>query len=173
MHNWKLIFTWQAILSDNDWTSPTSAEGVVKPSLSGNPILRNKPKHVTLLIMTITQIYTMLFHCFSYQYINIWMQIDNINLYTQFMSGVQTGLIYHCYGRPGSLSRQVISCVGQTDHRLPWGMISTWLLMPWLLASPGHQQPWYWLCRICRSLSYSRRNFNYLCLISVEEWHKM
>ena len=19
-----------------------------------------------------------------------------------------------------------------------------WLLMPWLLASPGHQQPWYW-----------------------------
>ena len=22
------------------------------------------------------------------------------------------------------------------------------LLMPWLLASPGHQQPWYWLCEI-------------------------
>ena len=20
-----------------------------------------------------------------------------------------------------------------------------WLLMPWILASPGHQQPWYWL----------------------------
>ena len=26
-----------------------------------------------------------------------------------------------------------------------------WLLMPWLLMSPGHQQPWYWLCRISRS----------------------
>ena len=37
--------------------------------------------------------------------------------------------------------------------------------MPWLLASPGHQQPWYWLCRIGRSLSYSRRNFNYICLL--------
>ena len=49
----------------------------------------------------------------------------------------------------------------------------SWLLMPWLLVSPGHQQPWYWLYRIGRSLSYSRRNFNYLCLISVEEWHKM
>ena len=49
----------------------------------------------------------------------------------------------------------------------------SWLLMPWLLASPGQQQPWYWLCRIGSSLSYSRRNFNYLCLISVEEWHKM
>ena len=44
--------------------------------------------------------------------------------------------------------------------------------MPWLLASPGHQQPWYWLCRIDRSLSYSRRNVNYLCLLSVEEWKK-
>ena len=21
----------------------------------------------------------------------------------------------------------------------------SWLLMPWLLMSPGHQQPWYWL----------------------------
>ena len=48
-----------------------------------------------------------------------------------------------------------------------------WLLMSWLLASPGHQQPWYWLCWIGRSLPYSRRNFNYLCLISVEEWHKI
>ena len=27
----------------------------------------------------------------------------------------------------------------------------SWLLMPWLLTSPGHQQPWYWLCRICKS----------------------
>ena len=26
--------------------------------------------------------------------------------------------------------------------------------MPWLLASPRHQYPWYWLCRICKSLSY-------------------
>ena len=22
----------------------------------------------------------------------------------------------------------------------------SWLLIPWLLTSPGHQQPWYWLC---------------------------
>ena len=48
----------------------------------------------------------------------------------------------------------------------------SWLLMPWLLGSPGHKQPWYWICRIGRSLSYSRRNFNYLCLIGLEEWHK-
>ena len=40
-------------------------------------------------------------------------------------------------------------------------------------CAPGHQQPWYWLCRIGRSLSYSGRNFNYRCLISVKEWHKM
>ena len=28
-----------------------------------------------------------------------------------------------------------------------------WQLMPWLLMSPGRQQPWYWLCRINRFLS--------------------
>ena len=25
-----------------------------------------------------------------------------------------------------------------------------WLLMSWLPVSPGHQQPWYWLCQIGR-----------------------
>ena len=38
----------------------------------------------------------------------------------------------------------------------------SWLLMPWLLMSPGHQQPWYWLCWIGRFLSYLRKDFNYL-----------
>ena len=40
----------------------------------------------------------------------------------------------------------------------------SWLLMPRLLSSPGHQQPWYWLCRIGMSLSYLREDFNYLLL---------
>ena len=35
----------------------------------------------------------------------------------------------------------------------------SWLLMPWLLTSQGHQQPWYWLCSICRSWSYLRMDF--------------
>ena len=38
----------------------------------------------------------------------------------------------------------------------------SWLLMPWLLTSSGHQQPWYWLCRKGRLLSYFRKEFNYL-----------
>ena len=45
--------------------------------------------------------------------------------------------------------------------------------MPWLLMSPGHQQPWYWLYRICRSFFYLRKCFKYLCQINVELWHKM
>ena len=49
----------------------------------------------------------------------------------------------------------------------------SWLLMPWLLASPGHQQPWYLLCKIGKSWSYTRKDFNYLWHVSVEEWHKM
>ena len=49
----------------------------------------------------------------------------------------------------------------------------SWLLMSWLLTSPGHQKPWYWLCRIGRFLSYLRKDFNYLRRINVEIWHKM
>ena len=44
----------------------------------------------------------------------------------------------------------------------------SWLLMPWLLTSPGHQQLWYWLCKICRSWSNLRTDFKYLCQINVE-----
>ena len=47
------------------------------------------------------------------------------------------------------------------------------LLMPWLLASPWHQQPWYWLCIIGRFMSYLRNDFNYLRRINVEKLHKM
>ena len=48
-------------------------------------------------------------------------------------------------------------------------MSISWLLMPWLLTSPGHQQPWYWLGKIQQSRSYTRTDFNYLWHISVEE----
>ena len=37
-----------------------------------------------------------------------------------------------------------------------------------VLPSPGHQQPWYWLYRICRSWSYLRKDFKYLFHINVE-----
>ena len=47
------------------------------------------------------------------------------------------------------------------------------LLMLWLLTSPGHQQPWYWQYRICRSFSYLKKDFKYLCHINEDEWHKM
>ena len=49
----------------------------------------------------------------------------------------------------------------------------SWLLMSWLLASPGHQQPWYVLCTMGRSLSQLRKDFNHLCHINVGERHKM
>ena len=44
----------------------------------------------------------------------------------------------------------------------------SWLLMPWLLTSPGHQQLWYWLCRICSSRSYLGKDVKYLCHINME-----
>ena len=44
-----------------------------------------------------------------------------------------------------------------------------WPLMPWLLVVPGHQQPWYWLCKISSSLSSIRKDFNNLCHLNVEK----
>ena len=44
-----------------------------------------------------------------------------------------------------------------------------WLLMPWLLASPGHQQPWYWLSDKC-ILAYLWRLIPITYAICVEKW---
>ena len=44
--------------------------------------------------------------------------------------------------------------------------------MPWLLMSPGHQQPWCSLCRIGRSLSHMGNDFNYRCHVNMEQWCK-
>ena len=50
----------------------------------------------------------------------------------------------------------------------------SWLLLPWLFTSPGHQQPWYWLCRKCRPWSYLRKDFKYLSMWSNDiKWKYM
>ena len=38
------------------------------------------------------------------------------------------------------------------------------------LASPGHQETWHCLCKIYKSLSSTRKDFNYLCNLRVEKW---
>ena len=48
-----------------------------------------------------------------------------------------------------------------------------WLLMPWLLVSPGHQHTWYCIYRINRSLRLPLRDFNCLHHTSVEKRSKM
>ena len=47
-----------------------------------------------------------------------------------------------------------------------------WLLMPWLLVGPGHQQSWYWLCKTGRSLPPLRKDFQWL-LQSWCQWEQM
>ena len=41
------------------------------------------------------------------------------------------------------------------------------------LASPGHQHPCYYLSKIGKFLSQLTRDFNYMCLVNLEERHKM
>ena len=63
-----------------------------------------------------------------------------------------------------------ISVRGPSYLVLTWSI--SWLLMPWLLVPPGLQQPWYWLCRIGKPLSYLMNDFNYMFHIKVDEWHR-
>ena len=43
-----------------------------------------------------------------------------------------------------------------------------WLPTIWPHKGPGHQQPWYWLWRINRSLFSMRKYFDYLYHLSVD-----
>ena len=45
-----------------------------------------------------------------------------------------------------------------------------WMLLSWFLASPGHQQPWYWLLILSRSFPYTGKNLKYLRHFNVEEY---
>ena len=42
-----------------------------------------------------------------------------------------------------------------------------WLLAPWLLASPDHQEPYYWICRIQAHVFFSRGEIATTSAISV------
>ena len=44
----------------------------------------------------------------------------------------------------------------------------TWLLMPWLHASPEPQQPWCWYCRMDKQLFFTMRASKYLCWIIIK-----
>ena len=44
-----------------------------------------------------------------------------------------------------------------------------WLLMPWLLASPCQQQPWYSISRLNWSLFSTKKYFNYLQHFIIEK----
>ena len=51
-----------------------------------------------------------------------------------------------------------------------WIKSIPWLLMPWLLPAPGHQQPWYWQNGNHWSLFWMGIIFVYLCWEMIEKW---
>ena len=50
--------------------------------------------------------------------------------------------------------RLTLNVRGPSYLDLTWSI--SLLLMPWRLTSPGHQQPWYWLCKICIGTGLTR-----------------
>ena len=87
---------------------------------------------------------------------------------------------YHGYWCPGSLHTQVISShdidyVNLYLYKFTWykfKFTSTSLHSQYHGCWWGHQQPWYWPCKLSRSLSYMRKYFIYLCqkLCAMSAW---
>ena len=44
--------------------------------------------------------------------------------------------------------------------------------MPRLQGVPGHQQSWYWLYKLSKTLSFTRKDVNYLCYLGEEKVHE-
>ena len=57
-----------------------------------------------------------------------------------------------------------LQCVEIYMLQREMSMLISYVTMPWLLVSPGHQQPWLWICKIKRFFSSTRKEFNY-------QWH--
>ena len=67
--------------------------------------------------------------------------------------------------QPTVMISQVITLNVRGPSFLGLTMSISRLLMPWLLTSPGHQQPWYQLCRTCPGLIWGRILIT--CVISM------
>ena len=72
---------------------------------------------------------------------------------------LETSVLYHHF----NLSGDEIQILWETQY-------TAMMLMPWLLVSPCHQQPLYWLHRLNRSLSFMKQHFNYQHVLSVQKW---
>ena len=95
-------------------------------------------------------------------YLNQWWLICSRKcIVNVIMSTVQNGIHF---------VQATFNIRGLNNFGSTWSI--SWLLMPWLLASPGHQHPWYSPSRIGKLLSCTRKDFNYLCHVNVEEWYK-
>ena len=109
---------------------------------------------------------------FKTQY-KLFLEKDDYLPVASFTKEVKPWLVKHPLVFNGSLACHWLTLNVWGPSYLGLTRSISWLLMPWLLTSPGHQKPWYWLCRIGRFLSYLRKDLNYLRRINVEKWHKM
>ena len=69
-----------------------------------------------------------------------------------FLIWMKTWMLIYYYCRYNTLymmKQLILSLQGASYHVLIRSVL--WLLMPWLLVSPGHHQPKYWLCEIVKS----------------------
>ena len=103
---------------------------------------------------------------FALLFTSRWFIINAVVSLCQFLIGT------HCYHqRIGKLGRSSCLTFMMLKPECSWQARSIqWLLVLWLSASPGHQQPLYWLCGINGSFSSTRKDFNLVDHLSFEKW---
>ena len=98
-------------------------------------------------------------HCLNHQWRKIYRNnplSDNIDIWISLVASTQQSL--ECEGTGALLKTHNVRGPSYLGLTRP----ISWLVMLWLLASPGHQQPWHWLCEISKSWSYTKKYFNNL-----------
>ena len=88
-----------------------------------------------------------------YKWLFVFRQIDNV------FGDSRNQYIFVVAHPPKPSSDKAKCCCSEVDI-FRKNISIAWLLMAWLLVSPGHQQPCYWLCEIWQSLSSTRKYFN-------------
>ena len=107
----------------------------------------------------------------SNQLIKICISMDHKNHILVLLSAKKSW--FHCKSNHDEISVLCITRLVLKPEYFRTIRSMPWLLMAWQYKEPGHQQPWYLLCRVNESLSSQRKGFNNMYLVNLEKLYEM
>ena len=126
----------------------------------------------TIAYISLRHMERVLLHNYDMKYVSIFFHFLTLNVRGPSCLGLTRSISWLLM--PWLLSRQGLALLTLSwdknwdSHSLVNGYPCFYPRIAFVAPSPGHQQPWYWLCSICRPWSYTRKDFKFLCHINVE-----